>query len=555
MKIAIIEDSSVVANFFKKFLTDVDYDLSIYHSNLEDIDRLCHSGADLVICPGFPTHQDGPLIVSRLHSDPKFQKTSFIISTSLESTELQSEWDFDTIDGILLKPFTKNELLAVVENVRTKQQYLARNTPLAVVVDDSSTVRAVLEQEMKSLGFDVLTAVNGREGVDLVFEFMPNIVLTDIEMPIKTGLELCQELYSDPRTSQIPIIVISSLVNDAQVRNGFSYGASHFLKKPVDSATLSAAVASVMGKNNTLREGSALVVEPQLTTASIIMRELEKIGVRSNHCRSIAELDAFLAVSRPDLVTLDLALPDGDGASVCRRLRRREDLSAMTLIVISDEKDRAAIVKCLNGGANDFLTKPFTTEEFEARVQSHLRTMSLHKELARRNRMLETLAYQDSLTGLLNRRYLDEALDRELDRAETKAGSLGFMMIDLDKFKKVNDTYGHNVGDEILKVVASEIQSSVGNHGIACRYGGEEMCVFLPDVSLTKCRELAERIRRSCESQKYTAHGITQTLSIGVTIYPEYSYRTTLVEDADQALYQAKNEGRNRVKVWGGRQR
>ena len=554
MKIAIIEDSSVVANFFNKFLTEAGYDLCIYRSHMEDMDRLYRDGADLVICPGFPTHQDGPLIVSRLRSDPKFQKTTFIVSTSLESIDLQSEWDFDTIDGILLKPFTKSDLLTVAENARTKHQFLARKTPLAVVVDDSSTVRAVLEQEMKALGFEVLTAVNGQAGVALVYEVMPNIVLTDIEMPIKTGLELCQELYSDPRTSQIPIIVISSLVNDAQVRNGFSYGASHFLKKPVDATTLSAAVANVMGRSNVPREGSALVVDPQLTTASIIMRELEKIGVRSSHCRSVAELDAFLAVSRPDLVTLDLALPDGDGLSVCQRLRQRDDLSTTTLIVISDEKDRATIVKCLNGGANDFLTKPFTTEEFKARVQNHLRTTRLHKELARRNRMLETLAYQDGLTGLLNRRFLDEALERELDRAEKNVSRLGFFMIDLDNFKKVNDTYGHNIGDEILKEVAGEIQGCVGNHGIACRYGGEEMCVFLPNVSLTKSMELAERIRSACENTKYTPQGITQTLSIGVTMFPDFSVRTALVEDADQALYQAKKSGRNRVQLWGGPQ-
>ena len=547
MEIAIIEDSKLVANFFTSYLEESDYQVSLYTSKPEDIGLLAETGADLVVCPGFPTHQEGPHIISTLKAEPRFRETSVVVSTSLQAQDLQSEWDLAYVDGILLKPFTQAQILELLDEIKARRAAIDRETPLAVIVDDSITVRSVLKAEMESLGFEVMTAVNGQEGVALVLKVMPDIVLTDIEMPVKTGLELCHDLYTHPQTNHIPIIVISTLVNDGKVRDGFDYGASHFLKKPVNADELAAAINDVLGPRDVTRMGSALVAESTPTTASIIRRELRKAGVHSNLCRTVAELEAFLAVSRPDLITVDLSLPDEAGPDVCRKIRQRDDLATTPVIMIGDEKDRETIVQCLNAGANDFLTKPFTREELQARVQTHLRTKRLYDELTQRNRMLESLAYRDGLTGLLNRRYLDEALVREMIQARQSETTLGYFIIDLDHFKKVNDTYGHKIGDEILQAIASDIQNCVGQRGIACRYGGEEMCVFLPEVTLAKTKELAERVRSSVEQKRYTEHLIKQTLSVGVSAFPEPSGESSLLNDADQALYQAKATGRNRV--------
>lgn len=547
MKLAIIEDSTVVANFFRRFLDDTDYQVQLYSSSPEDIYRLEEEGADVVICPGFPKYQEGPFIVSLLKADPKFKNTMVIVSTSLETTDLQSDWDLDNIGGILIKPFTEQTLKDLLDQISARHRALNREIPIAVVVDDSTTVRSILREEMKSLGFDVKTAADGQEGVALILETMPDIVLTDIEMPKKNGLELCRDLSGNSKTNHIPIIVISTLVNDENIRHWFHYGASHFLQKPVSPESLAEIVTDLLGHSHQGRRGSALVAENTPTAAAIIRKELNSIGVRSNLCRTASELDAYLAVCRPDLITLDLSMADGNGPELCRKLRARNELQSTSIVLISEDNQRDIIVECLNMGANDFLTKPFTRTEFRARVQTHLRTKNLLDELAHRNRILEALAYKDGLTGLMNRRYLDEALERELVKAQNTGDCLGFLILDLDHFKLVNDTYGHNIGDEILKDIALIIQECVGNNGIPCRYGGEEMCVFLPDVPLTKTKEIAERIRSACENNCFTEHGIKQTLSIGLSMFPHLSPRESLVTDADQALYQAKSGGRNRV--------
>ncbi|MBF0530404.1 MAG: diguanylate cyclase, partial [Deltaproteobacteria bacterium] len=308
-------------------------------------------------------------------------------------------------------------------------------------------------------------------------------------------------------------------------------------------------VGALLGNQAVSHQGTALIVDNDPKSSSIIRKELVKAAVHANICRSAAELEAFLAVCRPDLIILNVLLPDGRGPDLSKKIRSREELAATAIIVVAEEIHRELMIDCLNNKADDFLIKPFTQEEFKARIGSHLRTKRLHNELAHRNRILESLAYHDGLTGLLNRRYLDEGLKREINSARAGNSSLGFLLIDLDHFKKVNDKYGHQVGDDVLREVSGEIQNVVREMGMACRYGGEEMCVLLPGATWVKAREVAERLRARCEKRRYTIHHIRQTMSIGVSAFPDPSGAESLVTDADAAVYQAKSAGRNQVAV------
>ena len=547
MRVAVIEDSMVVQRIYSASFEESGYRAEYFTSSQESIGRLAAGRFDLVVCPSYPTHQDGPDIARRLKLSPGFEKTSVIVSTSLERADVDCLWDAELFDAVLFKPFDRDGLLQILDGQKARITAAERDKPLAAVIDDSSTARLVLQREMEGLGFEVVTAGDGLEGLELIRETMPDIVLTDIEMPHMSGLELCNELSGDRSLSHIPIMVISSVASDAQVRNGFGSGVINFLKKPVTPTDLRTAADALLGVQKQASRGAALVVEDHLNTASVISRELAKVGVSSNLCRSAAELDAFLAVFRPDLITLDLILPDARGPEICRRLRSRPEMEAVTIIVVADEVDRAGMIECLNNRADDFLIKPFTQEEFRARIENHLRFKKLSDELNLRTRILESLAYHDGLTGLLNHRYLDEGFRREVEWALNENEPLAFLMIDLDNFKTVNDRYGHQVGDEVLKAVAAEIQRQVRDVGAACRYGGEEIGVLLPKAGSIRALEIAERIRSNAGKMRYTSRGIRQTLSVGVSVFPDISGADRLLADADQAMYQAKTRGRNRV--------
>jgi two-component system cell cycle response regulator len=219
------------------------------------------------------------------------------------------------------------------------------------------------------------------------------------------------------------------------------------------------------------------------------------------------------------------------------------------IVVISAESDRETMIECLRAGADDFLQKPFAKEEFHARVRNLLRLKGLRDELIRKNRALEDLAYHDSLTGLFNRAYFDGCLEREIDRARRSREPLGFLLMDLDHFKKVNDAHGHETGDEVLRQVASIVRRNVRGYDIPCRVGGEELCVILPRATTAAVVSVAERIRRACAAERITSKGISQTASIGISVFPETSDGGALFADADAALYRAKASGRNRTLV------
>jgi two-component system cell cycle response regulator len=270
------------------------------------------------------------------------------------------------------------------------------------------------------------------------------------------------------------------------------------------------------------------------------MRLFDELGVGSIVYSSIDEFQTHLSISIPDLISINPNLSIENGLNLFRLIRENEKLKTVPIIAITSSEYRELMVQCLRCGSNDFLEKPFTKEEFQARIENLLRIKRLQDELVQKYQILEDLAFHDALTGLLNRRYLDEGLPREIDRATRTKASLGLMLVDLDHFKKVNDTYGHEVGDWILRDIANLVKHNVRNIDIPCRYGGEELCVLLPGCSLEQATRVAEHVRFCCDNSVFTTYKIDQKLSIGVSAYPTPSSAAKLITDADSALYQAK---------------
>ena len=254
------------------------------------------------------------------------------------------------------------------------------------------------------------------------------------------------------------------------------------------------------------------------------------------------------------LVILDWMMPGIDGTEIVQRLRVHETTNPHYIIIMTSGACKDAPALAFDAGADDFIAKPFNNAELRARVNVGCRITHLHEVLSEKLHRLELatetislLARTDELTGLHNRRSFNESFTLALSSARRHGHPLSLISIDLDHFKNVNDTFGHSVGDLVLKEFSDLIKEMVRVEDIASRWGGEEFIILLPDTTREAAVVLAERIRSTFEKQSGTAVPLTMTASFGVAQLQYGDTEDDLIRRVDNALYTAKREGRNRV--------
>jgi len=325
----------------------------------------------------------------------------------------------------------------------------------------------------------------------------------------------------------------------------------------------------------TLLTGEILIVDDTHANLRLLTAMLTEHGYRVRPARN-GELALMSARAvPPDLILLDIKMPGLNGYEVCEQLKADPRTRDIPVIFISALDQTDDVVKAFTFGGVDYITKPFQVEEVLARVKTHLALYLLQRQLSTANlqlqetndqlkteiekrveieAILQKYATTDALTNLLNRRHFFELADKELSRAKRYQLSFSLLLIDIDNFKTVNDKHGHLLGDHILQLVARCIKQNSREVDIQGRYGGDEFVVLLPETDQSYAKSITKRLFQiiPAELEKLEEINFPVTLSIGIANFSGESDITidTLFDRADQALYQAKDSGRNQVIVW-----
>ncbi len=452
-------------------------------------------------------------------------------------------------------------------------------TARVLVVDDVAANVKLLEAKLSAEYYEVLTAENGQQAIDVAAQELPDIILMDVMMPVMDGFTACREIKKNPALRHIPVVMITALDQASDRVQGLEAGADDFISKPIKNIPLFPRVRSlvrlkmmtdelrareVTGRNlglidypnwddEMIAPGQILVIDDQPRSAQRIEETLADAGHRV-----VVEADAVNALTLArndnfDLIITSLSLSEYDPLRLCSQMRTGEETRTTPLLIIVEDPETDGLVRGLDMGVNDYLVRPIERNELIARVQTQLRWRRYAEQLRQNVQCSMELAITDPMTQLYNRRYMETHLDGLISRSGTEARPVAVMMLDIDHFKLVNDTWGHDAGDRVLTQFAKGISRNIRGIDLACRYGGEEFVVIMPETDAAIARVVAERIREYTESFSFHVNAgetIAVTTSIGVASSRdgETSAMDTL-KRADQALYQAKNDGRNRVVV------
>jgi two-component system, cell cycle response regulator len=452
-------------------------------------------------------------------------------------------------------------------------------TARVLVVDDILANVRLLEAKLTAEYFDVVTAMNGFDALEAIQRTKPDIVLLDVMMPGIDGIEVCKRIKADPATQHIPVVMVTALDQPEDRVRGLEAGADDFLTKPVNDISLFCRIKSLvrlkmltdelrvrsdggsaigMITRDDFRDsdsgGRVLLVDPRDSSSERIIMSFEN---RHNIVRVKTHQEAIDTAQDGiypyELIIVSFDSEHYDGLRLCSQLKSMEATRQTPILVIVDPDNQQGLLRALDMGVNDYLMRPVDRQELKARVSTQIRRYRYTERLRASVKASIEMAITDPLTGLYNRRYLETHLNHLIEHYINRGKALSVVAVDVDFFKAINDSFGHDIGDKVLQELSVRLKANTRSVDLCCRVGGEEFIMVLPNTAPDLSSRIAERLRRSVASKSFEC-GIQQpvpvTISVGVaSLNGAEDTLEKLLKRADQALYSAKREGRNRVVI------
>lgn len=447
-----------------------------------------------------------------------------------------------------------------------------------LVVDDVPVNLKLLEARLSAEYFEVVTATNGTDALGICERSQCDIVLLDVMMPDMDGFEVARRLKSSPATHHIPVIMVTALDQPADRVRGLEAGADDFLTKPVNDTALIARVRSLVRLKmvtDELRMRAVTSSEIGVTDSAFEAANEPGTGARillvEDRKSSIDRIENALgslhtveteenpqqalfraAEGGYDLLMFSLDFENFDGLRLVGQVRSLERTRHLPILLVTDLNEDPRLLRGLDLGANDYVLRFADKNELVARVRSQIRRKRYTERLRDNLQYSMEMALTDPLTGLFNRRYMETHVGTLVDRSAARGKPLSVLILDIDYFKSINDTFGHDAGDDVLREFADRLKKSIRGIDLACRYGGEEFVVVMPDTDLGVAALVGERIRRRIASEPFPvgqgARQVEVTISVGIAarMGPQDN-ASQILKRADEALYRAKRDGRNRV--------
>jgi two-component system cell cycle response regulator len=435
----------------------------------------------------------------------------------------------------------------------------------------------LLQARLEAEYFEVLTASSGEKALDICSRERVDVVLLDVMMPQMDGFEVCRRLKSNARTHHVPVIIVTALDQASDKVQGLENGADDFLTKPVDDIALVTRVKSLarlkmlndemLMRASTSREmgiadaaeletalssgrGRVLLVDDHPRSAARVLGALAKTHDSTVEADPQGAL-IKLAEGEFDLLIVSINLSGADGLRLCSQVRSLDRTRHLPIIILVEAGDEARLLRALDMGINDYVMRPLDRSELLARVKTQIKRKRFSDFLRNRLQQSVELSITDPLTGLYNRRYMEGHLKTLIAEAQRSGRALSILLADIDHFKRVNDTYGHDVGDVVLKEFSERFRRNTRGIDLACRLGGEEFVIIMPDADIHRACQIGERVRDCVAAVPFpigSGKEISVTASVGLaTLDGANDTSDAIFKRADNALYAAKRRGRNQV--------
>ncbi len=448
-----------------------------------------------------------------------------------------------------------------------------------LVVDDILVNVRLLEAKLSAEYYEVITAASGAEALEIINDGPPDIVLLDVMMPEMDGFEVCRRIKANPATALLPVIMVTALSDQSDRVTGLEAGADDFLTKPVRDLALFARLRSLLRVKLLLDE---LRLREETSRQMNILRDVENreellqdkrvlfVGEDPSEGELIAEIfdenshldvlsDSTEAMPKAleqkyDMVFASLSLVGSDPLRLGSQLRSNVATRYIPILVIVENSEPELVTKALELGVSDYIIRPIDLSEARARALTQSSYRRYHEELRGALEKSVDMAFTDGLTGLYNRRYITRHLAGLAQDRSAVNRNIALIMVDIDHFKMVNDTHGHDVGDQVLKEISGRLQQIVRGQDLASRLGGEEFLIVMINATEASAQLVAERIRNDIASVPVKAEipkgSFNVTVSVGVAMRESSSESPDRqLKRADEALCAAKRGGRDCVVI------